>query len=52
MPQQTQANQDLNVTEEIHYLNRCSFLDCPDDIIPAPNGIDRYCLKHQIDPDL
>jgi hypothetical protein len=52
MSQQTNANQYLNVTEEIHYPNRCSFPDCPDDIIPAPNGVDRYCFKHQIDPDL
>jgi hypothetical protein len=52
MHQQTRTSQDLNLTEKIHYPNRCSFPDCIYDIIPDPNGIDRYCLKHQIDTDL
>jgi hypothetical protein len=48
----TRANQDLYLCEEIHYPDRCGCPDCPDDIILAPNGVDRYCFKHQdIDPD-
>jgi hypothetical protein len=45
------ANQDLYLFEEIHYPDRCSCLDCLDDIVPDPNGVDRYCFNHQIDPD-
>jgi hypothetical protein len=42
----TRADQDLYLSEEIHYPSRCQFPGCLDDIIPDPNGGDRYCLKH------
>lgn len=43
---------DRYLTKELHDPNRCQFRDCPDDIIPSANGVDRYCFKHQIDPDI
>jgi hypothetical protein len=32
--------------EEIRYVVKCSCPDCPDDIIPDPDGINCYCFKH------
>jgi hypothetical protein len=47
------SNQDLyDLGEEIHYPNRCQIDGCPDEIIGDPNGVDHYCFKHYIDPDL
>ena len=46
MNSRTRANQDLYLSEEIHYADRCSFPNCPDDIIPDPDGMSGYCFKH------
>jgi ribosomal protein S14 len=42
----TRANQDLYIHEDIHYVTRCQIDGCPDDIIPDPDGMSRYCFKH------
>ena len=48
----TRADRDLYLAEEIYYPDRCQIDGCGDDILADPNGIDRYCFKHSIDPDL
>lgn len=39
------TDRDPYSTEEVHYPNRCQIDGCPDDIIPDPDGMSRYCFK-------